>query len=68
MRSRILMMDEPTAGLDDAALERVTEILLGLPQAMLVVSHQHEFLRRLACRTRRLIEGRLIGAAGPAAP
>jgi len=68
MKPDVLLLDEPTAGLDDAALERVTEILLGLPQAMLVVSHQHEFLRRLACRTRRLAEGRLIGVEGLAAP
>jgi len=68
MKPEVLLLDEPTAGLDDAALERVTEILLGLPQAMLVVSHQQEFLKRLTYRTSRLADGRLTALAGPEAP
>lgn len=62
MEPQVLLLDEPTAGLDEAATERVTEILLGLPQAMLVVSHDREFLKRIATRTARMEAGRLVPA------
>jgi len=64
MKPEVLLLDEPTSGLDDAALSRVTEILVGLPQAMLVVSHEHEFLERLTHRRYRLVDGRLAAMAG----
>jgi cobalt/nickel transport system ATP-binding protein len=59
MRPEVLLLDEPTAGLDDEATCRVIDILAGLPQAMLVISHQREFLDRLTHRTYRLANGRL---------
>ena len=59
MEPELLLLDEPTAGLDEEATERVTQILLGLPQAMLLVSHERTFLERLATRTLRLEAGRL---------
>jgi cobalt/nickel transport system ATP-binding protein len=65
MRPEVLLLDEPTAGLDDAALSRVAEILAALPQAMLVVSHQHDFLDRLTQRRYRLADGRLAGPESP---
>ena len=60
MEPQVLLLDEPTAGLDEAATERVTEILLGLPQAMLLVSHDRVFMDRLATRTARLGSGKLL--------
>lgn len=57
MEPEVLLLDEPTAGLDEEAAERVTEILLDLPQAMLIVSHDRPFLARLATRTLRLTGG-----------
>jgi cobalt/nickel transport system ATP-binding protein len=59
MQPEVLLLDEPTAGLDDEATCRVTEILAGLPQAMLVISHHREFLDRLTHRGCRLANGRL---------
>ncbi len=59
MDPEVLLLDEPTAGLDEEAGERVTEILLGLPQAMLIVSHDRPFLARLATKTLRLAGGAL---------
>lgn len=59
MEPEVLLLDEPTAGLDETAAERVTGILAGLPQAMLIVSHDHPFLARIAGRTLCLRHGRL---------
>ena len=59
MEPEVLLLDEPMAGLDEAAAERVTEILLTLPQAMVLVSHDREFLERIATRRARLESGRL---------
>jgi cobalt/nickel transport system ATP-binding protein len=60
MRPDVLLLDEPTSGLDERATERLTELLARLPQAMLVVSHEHEFCRRLAGRSVRLLEGQIV--------
>lgn len=63
MEPEVLLLDEPTAGLDETAAERVTGILAGLPQAMLIVSHDHPFLARIAGRTLCLRHGRLQEAS-----
>jgi cobalt/nickel transport system ATP-binding protein len=59
MEPEVLLLDEPAAGLDEAVEARVTEILAGLPQAMIVVSHDRAFLEKLASRPLRLAAGRL---------
>ena len=43
MQPDVLLLDEPRRGLDDAASARLIGVLAGLPQAMLVVSHQPAF-------------------------
>jgi len=59
MQPEVLLLDEPTSGLDDQVTERVTEILLRLPQAMVLVSHDRSFLKRIATRSVQLKEGRV---------
>jgi len=59
MQPELLLLDEPTSGLDDQARARVIDILAGLPQAMLLVSHDRSFLDRLATRVLRLAGGRI---------
>jgi cobalt/nickel transport system ATP-binding protein len=59
MEPEVLLLDEPITGLDEAASQRVVEILAELPQAMLIVSHDRPFLKRIATRTLLLADGRL---------
>ena len=58
MEPEVLLLDEPTTGLDRAAYERLCQLLLDLPQAMIVVSHDPVFLARLANRGLLLRDGR----------
>jgi cobalt/nickel transport system ATP-binding protein len=57
MQPDVLLLDEPLTGLDEYHETRITEILLGLPQAMLIVSHNRAFLDRVAQRTHVLRGG-----------
>jgi cobalt/nickel transport system ATP-binding protein len=57
MKPDVLLLDEPTASLDKAALERITSTLSCLPQSMIVVSHEPSFLSRLATRRAELVDG-----------
>ncbi len=63
MQPDALLLDEPTAGLDEASTARLTEVLRGLPQAMLVVSHDRKFREAVTVQTLLLCEGRID--AGP---
>jgi cobalt/nickel transport system ATP-binding protein len=65
MQPEVLLLDEPTSGLDDDATERVVEVLAGLPQAMLIVSHDRSLLHRIAATCLRLSAGRLQEAKVP---
>jgi cobalt/nickel transport system ATP-binding protein len=59
MQPQALLLDEPTAGLDEATQKRLEEVLLasGLPWA--IVSHDRPFLERTCDQTLRLNQGRL---------
>ena len=50
MEPQVLLLDEPTNALDERNDARLREILLGLPQAMIVVSHDAGFRKTLATR------------------
>lgn len=54
MKPRILLLDEPTTGLDEKYEKRLIEVLLKLPQEMLIVSHDEHFLAAVATRTVRM--------------
>jgi cobalt/nickel transport system ATP-binding protein len=54
MNPKILLLDEPTTGLDEKHEARLTEILTGLPQDMLIVSHNQPFLEDVTTRQQRL--------------
>lgn len=60
MRPEVLLLDEPTNALDEAAVDRLLGILEGLPQAMVVVSHDRRAVDRLATRRAVLCHGKFI--------
>lgn len=55
----VLLLDEPTNALDEPTTERLVGILNGLPQAMILVSHDPHFRRKIASRSLRLDDGQL---------
>jgi cobalt/nickel transport system ATP-binding protein len=59
MAPEVLLLDEPTNALDEATRARLLDILAGLPQAMVIVSHDKGAVERLATRRVRLDHGRL---------
>ncbi len=59
MQPEVLLLDEPTSGLDPQSVDRLVEILAGLDQAMLIVSHDREFLCRTTAATLKLRDGQV---------
>lgn len=60
MQPKVLLLDEPSSGLDERAVARIREVLLGLDQAMIIVSHRRDFLSGLADEVCMIDGGRLI--------
>ena len=67
-RPRVLLLDEPTAGMSPVETARITELVSGLDRALtiLIVEHDMDVVFRLADRVSVLHEGRVI-ADGTAA-
>jgi len=65
---RVLLLDEPTAGMSPLETARITELIAGLDRALtiLIVEHDMDVVFRLADRVTVLHEGRVI-ADGTAA-
>lgn len=61
----LILMDEPSAALDPKNRRNLIEILRGLPCAMLIASHDLDFIYDTCDRVLLLYEGR-IAADGPA--
>ena len=56
----VLLLDEPTNHLDVDAIEWMEEFLVGRGTALLFVTHDRAFLRRVATRIVELDRGRLV--------
>jgi len=65
---RVLLLDEPTAGMSPAETARITELIAGLDRTLtiVIVEHDMDVVFRLADRVSVLHEGRVI-ADGTAA-
>ncbi|MCB1333371.1 MAG: urea ABC transporter ATP-binding protein UrtD [Roseivivax sp.] len=59
---RLLLVDEPAAGMTPAEREHTTELLVNAAttRAVVVVEHDMEFIRRLNCRVTVLHEGAVL--------
>ena len=57
MEPEALLLDEPSSGLDAETVERLIGILGNLPQAIVVISHDEDFLARTTSRRCRLENG-----------
>jgi len=59
MKPKILLLDEPIAGLDEETSEKITRILEELPQERIIVSHEPPFLGRTTNKTLILRNGNI---------
>jgi urea transport system ATP-binding protein len=59
---RLLLVDEPAAGMTLAEREKTTELLVGIARtrAVVVVEHDMDFVRRLNCKVTVLHEGAVL--------
>ncbi len=64
MRPDVLLLDEPAAGLDEAAVARLADLLNRLPQTMIVAAHDRAFLAAVTQRRWQLQQGRIAALGG----
>jgi cobalt/nickel transport system ATP-binding protein len=60
MEPEVLLLDEPTNALDEGTRERLVEILDGLSQAMVIISHDAHFRCKATSRQFLLEAGRIV--------
>jgi cobalt/nickel transport system ATP-binding protein len=58
MKPDVLLLDEPTTGLDADAYERLCALLERLPQAMIIAAHDAGFVSRIATSAVLIRDGR----------
>ena len=59
MQPQVLLLDEPTTGLDEQTVERIIQILNDLEIGYVVVSHEFDFLARTTTEIHSMKNGRI---------
>lgn len=62
MRPAMLVLDEPTAGLDPASRRELIETLRSLPMAQIIVTHDLQLVLELCTRTVLMDRGRIVAS------
>ncbi|MBL0731888.1 MAG: ABC transporter ATP-binding protein [Desulfosarcina sp.] len=60
MEPEILLLDEPTTGLDDKTRARIMDLLAKLPLSMIMISHEIDFLEKITDSIINLEKGRIL--------
>lgn len=60
MQPRVLLLDEPTTGLDESTRERIISILNDLDISYIIVSHEYDFLAATTRNIYSMQAGRII--------
>ncbi|MGE4496615.1 MAG: energy-coupling factor ABC transporter ATP-binding protein [Deferribacterales bacterium] len=60
MKPEILLLDEPSAALDEKSADKLAEILRGIDKTMLIVSHDTDFIEKVGARKMFLTEKGLV--------
>jgi len=66
---RVLLLDEPTAGMSPAETARITDLVAALPRSitLVIIEHDMDVVFRLADRITVMHEGRVLAEGEPAA-
>lgn len=59
MEPEVLLLDEPTTGLDEATCQRIMNILNDMPISTITVSHEYDFLARTTRQIFSLQQGKI---------
>ena len=60
MKPAALLLDEPTAGLDEKTTHRLVEVLDAHVRSCIIISHDHEFLKKTTNISCRMEGGRVV--------
>jgi len=63
MEPELLLLDEPTTGLDDDTKYRIAEVLCELETSSIIVSHEYDFLAKTTNKLLGIKDGQIISEA-----
>ena len=60
MEPKVLLLDEPTAGLDDHTKEKLKKVLAGLNLSYILISHELDFLADITDSIYTMVNGKIF--------